>query len=257
MATVKPGFVNHACPAVRTLLADQQADTGADWETNPLTGQPFRSEATQAIDVPLYLRPAIRLAWREIGWDSGSDEAVPQFFLDLGAAAAPHIDIAAISMQTRSFQPRRRTACGCCEGATVGAPAAGGADVAGDAWSQDSSTGLHNYTQTLSFTQPLANDALRVMSGTMESALSCAIDVLADDYTEQPWDELLIARAFVLSPAGHGSGEQAGRDLDSVSSSIASFGILPMCRRGFSQPIGASDPGISLFVPLAGGWRSR
>ncbi len=221
---VQPGWVNGQSPTVRTTVDAVRegrgtyfgqlvdARSGAD-EIEQLArlaiGEEFDGlPGDTRIDVPLYKRPPVLLRdWRPIGWDGGG--GVPEFFQDRGVGNPPpdiaeqlqsqRINVATIT------QPAGNRLLRACDIMVLQPRTALTSEIEVDPSGFVSGTGLVN--QTLSFRLPGAGERLRIVSGTFNpqqnlnmNFASRNLNLLASDYEEKTWDEVLIATAYVLSP---------------------------------------------------------
>jgi hypothetical protein len=265
VATVNPGFVNGQAPIYRATIQEQQT-LGNPWEINPLTGEQFFSAsvftqpavtvATQTVDLPLYLNPAIPLDFYAIGFDGDINAGVPQFFLNLGAAKAVR-QPSAEDQLLNDAQPVDATP-----------PANLRLLRACDIWLHQPRLGLtstvllqpgvalltgqSSVVQTLGVASPAASDVLRVFQGafTASTASTAGIDPLSNDYTEPTFDEILVSTVYLLSPPN----TPVGSDPDGTWSPYVRHNLfwnLNWAQPPFRQLFG--DPGTSLIPPLAAG----
>lgn len=173
-AVVQPGFVNGKCPVRETTDGD----------------------------MPLYRRPEIPLRWRRIGWDG--DGAVPQFFLDRGAAKArPELTVAAVEANGASAfdtpeAPENLRLLRACD-LWIHQPRLALTSQIDITPEVGLLTGRSIVSQTLSVKGPVATDTLRVLAGTLER-FERGIDPITNLYEEESWDDLTIATVFALSP---------------------------------------------------------
>ena len=213
VAVMKPGFVNGRAPVVRQTIQQAKSD-GRDYGINPLTGQPYfsawifdnpsQAAETTTISTPLYFSPAIRLSWRNIGWD-GPGETVPGFFRNLGVSKAPTIDFsdpeagATAMMAAPPVGNRLLRACDL----VLHQPRV--ALTSQISIEPGLLTGMSNVTQTLSLRQASPGDALQILSLSKWDSMAAfnqGIDPLAGDYEEATWDEVLVATVYMLSAPG-------------------------------------------------------
>ncbi|MDR3405600.1 MAG: hypothetical protein P4L99_24100 [Chthoniobacter sp.] len=268
VATIVPGFVNEQAPVYRATVEDQR-DAGNPWEINPLTGKPFFSDVVfsqpstinsqQSVDLPLYLNPAIPMDFRGIGFDGDPSNSVPQFFIDLGAAAAPKQSSGDLLNDGDALQ-----------NGILGAAPTPPANLrllrACDFWVHQPrlaltsevtlepgiATGVSNVTQTLSVASAAASDVLRVFQGTFTplTPFTAGIDPLQGDYEEPTFDELLISTVYLLSPPN----TPIGSTPDATWTPYVRHNLF--WNLYWAQPafrILPADPGVPLIPPLAGG----
>lgn len=202
-AVIKPGYVNEECPVYRTDTREQ-VHQGRDFGINPLTGQPYFSSfvftrgepaptEVTGLDIPLYLSPAIPLTqWRFLGYDSAVNDSVPLFFQNLGVVSYgatetpdPRTTHLLRAVDLILHQPREALT------ATI-------------SFEPGPLTGTSLFRQVLTTRFPVADDVLRVYSGTYR--LPDQIDPLSSTYEEEAWDELKIATVYLMSPAGAAPG---------------------------------------------------
>ncbi len=209
VCTIKPGFVNQQCPIWRTSVQSEKAD-GRDYGINPLSGEKFFSSfvfkntvpgGNEVVDIPLYLDPAIPMQWRALGWDSAGSEGVPAFFRDRG------VQPSAVSGLTADGLPQDLTD-------KLTPPKGLRLLRVCDLWLHQPraaltskvlvlpgfATGGFTLHQTLGIKPADPGDALQIMAGEFDELQVPPIDAVADNYEEFPWDELLLARVYVLSP---------------------------------------------------------
>lgn len=206
-ATVKPGFVNGQCPIVRTTALEQGADA-KDFGTNPLTGKKYFSDPVfnggqtvepklVRVDVPLYLSPRLTMSWRPLGWDGPPGSQVPEFFANLGAGSQPRIDLSApeVNLDLLPQPPEGLRLLRVCD-VVLHQPRLALTSTLNVL--PGLLTGGFAAQQTLSLLAPPAGDSLRLFSGVFQPPVE--IDPTAFDFTEQPFDERLVARCYLLSP---------------------------------------------------------
>lgn len=225
-AFVVAGFVNGFAPMVRTTAGDLREARGTFFGqlVDARTGAAEIAQLAllavggaddaglpdnTALDVPLYQNPPIGLnEWRNIGWDGAGP--VPQFFQDRGVSKPQKaIDSAnaetGLSINTADLTPPKgnrllracdiflhqpRTALT----STITVSPDGGMV-----------TGLSAVNQTLGFRAAADNDKLKIQTGTFSSAqiklsFTGATNLMASDYEEKNWDEILISTVYLLSP---------------------------------------------------------
>ena len=259
IATVKPGFVNGRAPIWRTTVKEQAAAQVANG-INPLTGKPFFSDPVFAqpkttpatertIDIPLTLSPAIPLVFRALGFDGASDEAVPAYFVRLGAAQHPQLNLDAIAGgDLSSLTPDVPQNLRLLRAADVWVHQPRFALTSDITFPAGLVTGAGIATQTLGLRSAVPGDKLRVMTGKLTPPPG--IDPTRFDFEDVPWDELLIATVFLLSPPHTPSG----------SAPDASW--LPFVRHGLfwnlnyvpaTPAFSPADPTIPFLPPLAAG----
>lgn len=269
MATVKAGFVNDDTPVFQTTVRDQQ-EADLDFGINPLTGKPFFSDPIFArpeantdvltIAIPLTLNPAIPLTFRAIGYDAlAPGEAVPQFFLDRGAAQKPRSlsditddDILASDtvedlIPKNAGPPANLRLLRVCD-LILHQPRVG---LTSQILIEPGlATGQSHILQLLGVANTVPGDTLRVIVGVFTESSPPAIDPLSGDYTEPPYDEILIGKVWLLSPPG----TAAGSDPDGSWQPFVSHALfwnLSYLPGVFRVPV--IDPGIGVIPPLAFG----
>lgn len=265
VATVKPGLVNGRAPIWRTTVKAQAETSGRDFGTNPLTGRPYFSdpifshggtedtEETVTIDVPLYLGPSIALTWRAVGFDGDPSIGVPDFFLRRGAApAALSFDAATrevdIDLLTAPSAPEGLRLLRVCD-VWLHQPRAALTSTATIA--PGLADGLSNVTIQLGERSPLAGDTLRVMAGDFDPLLGARGDALANDFEEPAWDEILIARVWLLSQPGAAPYESQP---DGSWTPFVQHRLFWNLR--YDNPVFApqvTNPDFPFLLPLAGG----
>lgn len=260
VAIMEPGFVNEESPRWRTTIREQ-AEVDRDFGINPLTGQPFfsahvfarekKAAELRTIDVPMYLAPAIPMAWRAVGTDGDPSSPLPSFFARRGVAQPPRINVEAL-------------AAGDASALTAALPKAGARLLrACDLWIRQPrmaltstiellpgpATGISNVTQTLSVRSPIPGDRLRLYVGNY-SATRPVIDPLAGDYEEPTWDDVLVATVFLLSPAG----TPAGSEPDGTWTPFVRHNLFwNLCYDTPDLRLRVSDGGGTFIPPLAAG----
>lgn len=262
VATVKPGFVNEQCPVFRTTVIDQEEE-GRHYGTNPLTGKEFFSDPVFAqetaapaeerlIDVPLYFDPAIPLEFRAVGYDGSPEFPVPQFFLDRGAAGAKPLptlaNLDSDDAATDQGPPEGLRLLRACD-LWVHQPRL--ALTSEITFGDGLVTGAAIASQTLGLRSAVPGDALRVLSGTFRDiSQTAAIDALAGVFEEPPFDELLIATVFLLSPANTAPGSEPDASWQPyVRHNL--FWNLEHVMPWFRNYTG--DPSVPFLPPLAAG----
>lgn len=212
VAYVNPGLVNGKAPVARTTTVEQEKATGRDFGINPLSGQRYFSahvfnqaatteEAGDEIDVPLYLAPAIPLVWRNVGWDAPGS-AVPEFFEKRGVAAKPAINLENLTAAEPSRPPGLRLLREC--DLVLHQPRLALTSQIEITPGTGLAFGQSIVKQTLSLRSHTPGDVLSVFAGTFRAPVG--FNPLpafpAADFEEENWDELLIARVYLLSPVG-------------------------------------------------------
>lgn len=224
-AFVMAGFVNGRAPMVTTTAAELREGRGTFFgqlvdarsgaaEIEQLArlaiggAEDSGVAGDTRIDVPLYQNPPVGLrSWRKLGWDG--EGRVPQFFADRGAANPPPSAAAQLqstgTINADSLQPPRNLRLlRACDIILHQPRTALTSTIEVTPSGAVSGTGLVN--QTLGFREPSPNDRLRLVTGTYEPLqqgrlnFSGASNVVASDYEEKTWDEILIATVYLLSP---------------------------------------------------------
>jgi hypothetical protein len=225
---IKAGFLNGNCPVIETTVGAAKA-SGTNWVNfgiNPLTEEPFFSSwvfsgsaqatavaSTQPINVPLYANPTLDMDWYAIGSDGDPSITVPEFFADLGVASSTQPtdqqieedpDAAASSLVQASVPAGARLLRQC--DIVLHQPRVGLTSTV--QLEPGIVTGQSNVTQTLGLANPDASDTLRVYGiGTWTApAADASIDPLTGDYVENTYDEIVVATAYVMSPANTPAG---------------------------------------------------
>lgn len=264
VAVIEPGFVNEETPVVFTTQREQ-ARTGRDFGTNPLTGEPYFSasvfspevttpEVDREVRAPLYLDPAIVLHFRAIGFDGPTGAAVPDFFLDRGAKESPagqdFTDPDAVLDFTPEEAPRGLRLLRACDLVLHQPRTALSSQIA---LLDGPATGISNVTQTLTLRAKMQGDALRIFAGTFTPTTG-QIDGIAGGlvgiYEEEPWDELLISTVYLLSPPD----TTPGSEPDGTWQPFVQHALF--WNLNYSTPVLRvldSDPGLPFIPPLAGG----
>ncbi len=270
-AQVKPGFVNHECPVVRTTQREQDrlgggfrrdlsrvitaTSGGAEIaRAAALSAGGSRSGArgsTGPIDIPLYMSPALPLSFRAVGSDGSPQFPVPKFFADRGVAEPPEALTAEAleagdlsSIDPRNVPANRRLLRAC--DVWLHQPRLA---LTSDITLHDGpATGISNVRQTLSLRSAAPGDVLRVQSGTFRALEG--IDALGRVYEEPNYDELPIATVYLLS----GPGAENGSEPDGTWQPFVRHNLfwnLNYQTPWFRQYGG--DPTIPFLPPLAGG----
>lgn len=162
-------------------------------------------DSTQ-IDVALYQNPPVGLfEWRKIGWDGAG--AVPQFFLDRGVHKAPpgianQLEGGAISMNSVT-PPKGNRLLRACDIILHQPRTALTSHISIE---YGIATGLSNVNQTLDLREASPSDRLRLVTGTHNQIaqnglnFTAGTSLLASDYEEKTWDEILVSTVYLLSP---------------------------------------------------------
>lgn len=262
VATVEPGYVNGRMPIYETTV--REAEMTPEYGINPLSGERFfsasvfqrkggESKVTRRVQIPLYMRPAIRLTWRKLGFDG--DAAVPEFFALRGVQPPPPSQAAQllgggpinISKTLPRAGMRLLRACDI----VLHQPRM--ALTSHVTIEPGIVTGISNVTQTLSLRSQAPEDRLKIFATSRHDPadpLQAGINPLGNDYEEPTWDELLVATVYVLSPPGTPVGSEPDADW------------VPYIRHhqfwnlSHAQPrlrALVTDPSIPYIPPLAGG----
>lgn len=253
VATVKPGFVNGQVPIWRTTIEAQELDgvTLSDDAVQTLTGaKNGKADKKAVLDVPLYFSPAIPLSFRPLGFDSDGTEAVPSYFLDLGVGTSP---LPALEQSPDNF-----------DAAKLDPPAGLRLLRVCDVWLHQPrvslsstvnvalgvATGLYTLRQTLSVDPAPVGDALQIIVGSFDPIAPPSFDATANNYSELGYDELAIAKVYLLSPRDAAPGsEPDGTWQAFVQHSL--FWNLSYRQPTFVPP--APDPNAPYVVLLAAG----
>lgn len=263
VAFVLAGFCNGFAPVVRTTAGELReaqgaffgqlvdANSGAD-EIAQLALLAIGGGADEGLpdnamlDVPLYLRPPVPMnKWRKIGFDG---EIAPPLFFQQRGVAKP---ITLAQIEKGEVEPpkgsRLLRAC--------------------DIWLQQPRaaltsqittnplgflTGTSNVTQTLATREPSPNDRLKIQTGTFEPQQANrlnfrgASNLLASDYEEAAWDQILISTVWLLSPPDTAPGTEPDATWQAFSSHKLFWNLL------WSQPKLAPFFNTDIFRPLAG-----
>ncbi|MEI6493386.1 MAG: hypothetical protein WCO94_12615 [Verrucomicrobiota bacterium] len=230
MAFAVAGFVNGTAPMVRATVGDLKESNGTFYGqlVDAYTGaaeikqlaQLAISEADSSgladnavVDVPLYQNPPISLTeWRAIGWDGAG--SVPQFFLDRGvnkpskataAITGANANTGIVLNAADLVPPKGNRLLRACD-IFIHQPRT--ALTSNITISPDGGmvTGLSAVNQTLAFRDAAANDRLKIQTGTYSAFqqgklnFSGATNVMASDYEEKNWDEILISTVYLMSP---------------------------------------------------------
>ena len=255
VAVVRPGFVNGRAPVVQTtgrrmqttpsFLAPVTAwDGAADIKQAATLASESTTETVDAdtpIFVPLYRNPLLSLVWGACG---GDGVPVPAYFNRRANWIATQGRDASASAESFAASGRQL--------------------VSGDIvlhqprtaltskfdFPVDLVTGSSIVTQTLSMREAAPNDQLKLvtMAEYRPPESYSAIDKLLGDYEEPTWDELLLARVYLLSPPNT-TGDIDGSWIPFVRHSVfwnlnwqqPALGPLP------------SDSNVKFIQPLAGG----
>ncbi|MGA3169474.1 MAG: hypothetical protein ABSE62_00520 [Chthoniobacteraceae bacterium] len=213
-STMKAGFVNGECPVViSTAGSDANPANWQQFGINPLTGEPFFSawvfnNAAPAIApattvwLPLYSNPLIDLSWYNIGSDDATAQnAVPQFFLNLGVTPATPIDPDDPDQSAGAPPPAGNRLLRACDLILHQPHVALTSQIT---LAPGIVTGESNVSQTLGLTQIDPSDTLKMYAQagafSPEDAIAAGIDPSTGDYTEPAYDEILIGTAYLLSP---------------------------------------------------------
>lgn len=224
---VRPGFVSGVAPTVRTTYGEARraaAQLSATFFGTLIGANSGAAEIAQAarlaiprdasagtteqdkqqVDIPLYYNPPISLTWQNIGWD-GIGSTVPAFFKRLGVQEPPRIDPTnpeAAATTLMSGAPKKgnrllRAANIILHQPRVALTSSIEIDPSGFV------TGMGIVKQTLGLRDAVAADRLRVFSRsnwTPPQNFAGATDILADDYEEPTFDEIMISKVYLLSP---------------------------------------------------------
>lgn len=263
--TVKPGFVNQECPIWRTVLKAEQQDGQQDFGINPLTGKPFFSSfvfnqdspaaaaASAVVDIPLFFSPAIPMSWRALGWDSAGTESVPGYFLNRGVVASPFADVTSLADATpgqisdQFSAPEGLRLLRVCD-MWVHQPRA--ALTSSVTVLPGFATGEFTLLQVLGEKPAMPGDALQIMVGEYDELQVPSIDQVQNEYEEFPWDQILLARVYVMSPPNTAPGsEPDGTWTAFVEHHL--FWNLMYRATPFVPPV--PEPNVPFIVTLAGG----
>jgi len=278
-AFVLAGFVNGSAPMVRTTAGELRESRGAffgqlvDARTGAAEIKQLAELASgggevdsgipdkAVVDVPLYQNPPIGLhEWRNIGWDGAA--AVPLFFQERGVSKPPP----GVSSQLESGgkiamsslnPPKGNRLLRACDIILHQPRTALTSQIVTDLGSSVAGTGT--VTQTLGMRDPIANDRLKIVSGTFSEIGQNALDftagtsLLASDYEEKTWDEIPVSTVYLLSPPDPKSPEPDATWQAFSAHSL--FWNLSWAQRQ-EQPVFNSDifrPLVALTGMLAGG----
>ncbi len=222
VARVKAGFVNGFCPVVRTTTGllgrgtfwgqlvdartgaaqiEQLARLAIEEDGDGKPGGPL-------VDVPLYENPPVSLyEWRKYGWDGS--RAVPQFFQERGVGLPPKSIESQLQLggkvASESLEPKKgNRLLRACDIIVHQPRSALTSHI--DIHPEGMLTGMTNVTQTLGLREADTGDRLMLRGGTFEEPTQARLDakagadLLADNYEEKTWDELLISTVWLLSP---------------------------------------------------------
>lgn len=234
IAVVRPGFVNGRAPVVRTsvgkmrstpsFLAPVTAWAGAAdirQAAELASGEEYTGDPDTPIDVPLYRNPMIPLQWHEAA-------GIPAYFARRGVTANGRRRL--VSSDLVLHQPRT-------------------ALTSSIEIKPGLATGISNVTQTLGL-RYVASDRLKVYS-TPEfkpPGQTSPMDAISGLYEEDTWDELRIARIYLISPPD-ATGEPNANWLPFIRHDL----FWNLCwKQPILQPV-HTDPGVPFIPPLAGG----
>jgi len=262
-AFVLAGFCNGFSPAVRTTAGELReaqgaffgqlvdASAGAD-EIDQIAllaiggGADAGLPEDAVLDVPLYLRPPVPMnAWRKVGFDG---EIAPPLFFQQRGVAKP---ITTGQITSRAVDaPKGNRLLRACDIWLHQPRTALTSQITIDPLGALSSTS--NVTQTLDIREPAANDRLKIQTGTFEPQqanrlnFGGASNVLASDYEEATWDQILISTVWLLSPPDTAPGTSPDATWQAFSSHNLFWNLL------WVQP--KLDPffNTDIFRPLAG-----
>lgn len=239
VALVRPGFVNGHAPSVLTTAGRMMATpsflapvTAWDGAADIAQAAQLAMEGEEYTDgntklyVPLYRNPLITLPWRTI---DGVNVDIPQYFVRRGIT--PNGRRRLVSSDVVLHQPRL-------------------ALTSQISIEDGVAYGISNVTQTLGLQSAPASDKLKVYGvGEFNPPDPYSNPGgLIGDYEEPTWDELLIARVFLVSPPD-ATGQPDGSWLPCVQHSL--FWNMNYSTPGF-EPL-PGDPGVPFIPPLAGG----
>ena len=260
LATVEPGFVNEATPFYRALVQEQQA-IDPSWGANPLSGLPYfssaifskekPSDAVRRVDVPLYLRPAMPMTFRALGFDGSPQYPVPAFFLKMGVVATPRPPTAEEAADgaelVDTVKPKNLRLLRACDFILHQPRSALTSTITLEA---GPATGFSNVKQTLSTRTQTAGDVLQIFTGVASDRTAQPINPLAGDYEEQTFDEILVSTVFLLSPPNAPLGSVPNETWTPYVRHNLFWNVL--YEQPAFQPI-PGDPGTPYIPPLAAG----
>lgn len=221
VAFVLAGFVNGMAPMVRTTAGELRdargtffgqlvdARTGAA-EIKQLAQLAISSGSDDSglpdgasVDVPLYQNPPVGLnQWRNIGWDGSA--TVPLYFQDRGVNKPKKSASEALGGAQTETPPKGNRLLRACDIILHQPRTALTSQIETDLGSSIAGTGT--VTQTLGMREPAPNDVLKIQTGTFNAVQSLgqnfsgAANLLASDYEEKTWDEILISTVYLMSP---------------------------------------------------------
>ena len=224
VAFVLAGFVNGMAPMVRTTAGELREARGTFFGqlVDARTGAAEIKQLAQlaisngdddsglpdgtAVDVPLYQNPPVGLnQWRNIGWDGDSN--VPLFFQDRGVNKPPRsaaAQLEATGTVALAEPPKGNRLLRACDIILHQPRTALTSQITIDGSGAVTGMGLVN--QTLGVREAAANDILQIQTGTYRELqqaslnFSGASNVIASDYEEKTWDEILISTVYLMSP---------------------------------------------------------
>ena len=205
VAVVRPGFVNGRAPVVQTTGRRMQAtpsflapvtawDGAADIkQAATLASETETVDADTPIFVPLYRNPLLPLVWGACG---GEGVAVPAYFSRRANWIATQGRDASASAESFAASGRQLVS----GDIVLHQPRA--ALTSQFTFPVDLVTGSSIVTQTLSMRDAAPNDQLKLVSMAeyRPPESYSGTDKLLGDYEEPTWDELLLARVYLLSP---------------------------------------------------------
>jgi len=257
VAVVRPGFVNGRAPVVQTTARRMQSTpsflapvTAWDGAADIAQAAELASESeTETVDadtpifVPIYRNPMLSLPWREMGAEGA---AIPAYFLRRVAWIASKGRSAKADSDAWTASGRKLFS------ADVVLHQPRAALTSKFDFPVDLVTGSSIVTQTLSVREAASNDRLKIetMSEYKPPESISAMDKLLGNYEEPTWDELLIARVFLLSPPN------AAVDSSADGSCIPFVQHSLFWNLSWYQPLLRqlpSDRDVTFTVPLAFG----
>jgi len=278
-AFVLAGFVNGFAPLVRTT-AGELRDARATFFGQLVDARSGAAEIAQlallaiggtgdfggpdstVLDVPLYQNPPVPLnGFRPIGWDGSP--SVPLFFQDRGVGKPPPNLQAVLE---RGGKPSEDS---------LTPPAGNRLLRACDIWVQQPRTALTSQI-TVSLSSAIAGTSvvdqaigireapdsqkLKIQTGTYQQVQNSklnfqgAANLLASDYEEKTWDEILISTVYLLSPPNAAPGSQPDSTWQSFAKQSAFWNLS--WSQPDAKPVFSTDifRGITALVGvLAGG----